>query len=188
MDTKKIATIFKSTLLISAFTFGGGYVIVPMLKKRFSDELKWIEENEIMDLTAAAQTAPGPIAVNASILIGFRTAGAPGAMAAVAGTVIPPLVTLSIITVLYGSIRDNPFASALLKGFQAGAAAVIADAVFSICSASAKTNKAYSYAVMAAAFACSFAIKANIAQILAAAGTSGLLIRNGKDKGKEKRE
>lgn len=176
MDIKKLKTIFTSTLIISAFTFGGGYVIVPMLKKKFSDELKWIEENEIMDLTAAAQSAPGPIAVNASILIGFKTAGALGAAAALLGTVIPPLVTLSAITICYEAIKHNPPVSALLRGFQAGAAGVIADSVFSICISCSKKNKTYSWIIIALSFVAAFIFKINIVIILAAAGISGIIL------------
>ena len=67
--------LFTSTFYLSAFTFGGGYVIIPLMKKKFADDLHWIEEKEMLDLTAIAQSAPGPIAVNAAILIGYRIAG-----------------------------------------------------------------------------------------------------------------
>ena len=64
--------LFLSTLEISAFTFGGGYVIIPLMRKTFVGKLKWIEDQEMLDLTAIAQSAPGPIAVNAAILVGYR--------------------------------------------------------------------------------------------------------------------
>ena len=66
--------LFTSTFYLSAFTFGGGYVIIPLMKKKFADDLHWIEEKEMLDLTAIAQSAPEPIAVNAAILIGYRIA------------------------------------------------------------------------------------------------------------------
>ena len=87
---KLLWTLFHSMLAISAFTFGGGFVIVPLMKKRFVDKLKWLEEDEMLDMTAIAQASPGAIAVNASILVGRRLAGAAGIAAAVllaAGTV-----------------------------------------------------------------------------------------------------
>lgn len=68
-------TLFKSTFVLSAFTFGGGYVIVPLMQKKFVEELKWIEADEMLDLVALGQSAPGAIAVNTSILIGYRMAG-----------------------------------------------------------------------------------------------------------------
>lgn len=67
--------LFSSTFYLSAFTFGGGFVIIPLMKKKFVDNLHWIEEEEMLDLTAIAQSSPGAIAVNASILVGYRVAG-----------------------------------------------------------------------------------------------------------------
>ena len=67
--------LFTSTFYLSAFTFGGGYVIIPLMRKKFVEQFHWIEETEMLDLTAIAQSAPGQIAVNASILIGYRLAG-----------------------------------------------------------------------------------------------------------------
>ena len=67
----KFRKLFTSTFQLSAFTFGGGFVIIPLMRKKFVDELGWIEEQEMLDLTAIAQSSPGPIAVNASILVGY---------------------------------------------------------------------------------------------------------------------
>mgnify|MGYP002605515444 CR=1 FL=1 len=75
---KVLWKIFISTLYLSAFTFGGGYVIVSLMKKKFVDELHWIDEEEMLDLTAIAQSSPGAIAVNAAILVGWKTVGLPG--------------------------------------------------------------------------------------------------------------
>ena len=93
--------LFTSTFYLSAFTFGGGYVIIPLMKKKFADDLHWIEEKEMLDLTAIAQSAPGPIAVNAAILIGYRIAGVLGALTTILGTVLPPLIILSVISLFY---------------------------------------------------------------------------------------
>ena len=78
--------LFTSTFYLSAFTFGGGYVIIPLMRKKFVEQFHWIEETEMLDLTAIAQSAPGPIAVNASSLIGYRLAGFAGAMVSTLGT------------------------------------------------------------------------------------------------------
>ena len=95
---QRLWTLFSSMLYISAFTFGGGFVIVSLMQKKFVDQLHWIDEEEMMDLTAIAQSSPGAIAVNASILVGYRVAGVPGALVTVLGTVLPPLIILSIIS------------------------------------------------------------------------------------------
>ena len=95
MNNKKLLTLFLATLKISAFTFGGGFVIIPLLRRKFVEELKWIDEEEMLDLTAIAQSSPGAVAVNASILVGCRVAGLTGAVVSVLGTVIPPLFIIS---------------------------------------------------------------------------------------------
>lgn len=82
--------LFFSTLYLSAFTFGGGYVIVTLLKKKFVDEYHWIEEDEMLDLVAIAQSAPGAIAVNGAIVVGYKLAGMPGAAVAIVATIIRP--------------------------------------------------------------------------------------------------
>jgi hypothetical protein len=64
-------TLFSTTFTLSAFTFGGGYVIVPLMREAFVEKLRWVDENEMIDLIAIAQSAPGPIAVNTSIHVGF---------------------------------------------------------------------------------------------------------------------
>lgn len=73
-------TLFFSTLYLSVFTFGGGYVIVSLMKKKFVDEYHWIEEDEMLDLIAIAQSAPGAIAVNGAIVVGYKLAGLPGVL------------------------------------------------------------------------------------------------------------
>ena len=80
MENKKnvLWKLFISTLYLSAFTFGGGYVIVTLMKKKFVDDYHWIEENEMLDLVAIAQSSPGPIAVNGAIVVGYKLAGMPG--------------------------------------------------------------------------------------------------------------
>ena len=119
-------------MLLSAFTFGGGYVIVPLMQKRFVEKLHWIELDEMLDFVAIAQSAPGPIAINTSVLVGHRMAGIPGSLAAVLGTVSPPLVILSVIAVFYASFKGNPWAAAAMFGMRAGVAAVILDVAITL--------------------------------------------------------
>ena len=134
MKTKKkpYGTLFLSTLQLSAFTFGGGFVIIPLMRKKFVEKLGWIDEGEMMDLTAIAQSSPGAIAVNASILVGYRVAGIPGALLTVCGTVLPPLVIITVISFFYTAFRDNVFVSLAMDGMLAGVAAVICDVVFTM--------------------------------------------------------
>ena len=95
MKNKKevLFKLFISTLYLSAFTFGGGYVIVTLMKKKFVDELQWIEEDEMLDLVAIAQSAPGAIAVNGAIVAGYKLAGIIGVLTAIIATIIPLLLS-----------------------------------------------------------------------------------------------
>ena len=112
----KYRKIFLSTFELSACTFGGGFVIIPLMRKKFVEELGWIEEEEMLDLTAIAQASPGAIAVNASIMLGYHIAGIPGAILAVLGTVLPPLIIISIISMFYQAFRNNVIVSMAMRG------------------------------------------------------------------------
>ena len=110
---------------MSAFTFGGGYVIVTLMKSKFVDEYKWITEKEMLNITAIAQSAPGAIAVNAAVVVGFRLAGFIGVLVAVLGTIIPPFIIISLISLFYEVFRQNQMITLLLGGMEAGVAAVV---------------------------------------------------------------
>ncbi len=158
--------LFTSTFFLSMFTFGGGYVIIPLMKRKFVDELGWIDEAEMLDMTAIAQSSPGPIAVNASILLGFRTGGLPGALVGILGTVTPPLIILSVVAAAYAAFRDNALVSACLKGMQAGIAAVIVDVVAGMGAKIAQSRDILSILLMAAAFAATWVWGVNVALII----------------------
>ena len=132
MESKRkvLQKLFLSTLYLSAFTFGGGYVIVTLMKKKFVDEYHWIEENEMLDLVAIAQSSPGPIAVNGAIVVGYKLAGMIGVLVSIIGTIIPPFLIISVISVCYQAFRDNFFVSQMLEGMQAGVGAVIASVTY----------------------------------------------------------
>lgn len=117
--------LFKSTFVISAFTIGGGFVIIPLLKAKFVDEYGWLNDNEALNLVAIAQSAPGVVAANAAISMGYRMAGFKGSLVALLATVLPPLITLSIISYCYDFFASNQYIQLMLKGMQCGATAII---------------------------------------------------------------
>lgn len=168
--------LFFSMLYISAFTFGGGFVIITFMKRKFVDELGWIDEQEMLDLTALAQSSPGAIAVNAAILVGWRVGGFPGMVTAVVGTVLPPITILSVISLFYAAFAANPYVALVLKGMQAGVAAVILDVVRGLGSNVVKTKSAIHMVVMAAAFLATFVYGVNVIYIILAAGLLGVVL------------
>lgn len=172
---RRLLTLFFSMLTISAFTFGGGFVIVTLMKRKFVDELHWLDENEMLDMTALAQSAPGPIAVNAAIQVGWKVAGLPGMLAAVAGTVIPPLVILSVISVFYRLFAENRYVALALRGMQCGVAAVILDVALSLGLKAAEGRQPLRLIVLAVAFGATFFLRINVIFIILGAAAVGVL-------------
>lgn len=175
--TSKIRTLLKlftSMLYISAFTFGGGFVIVTFMKRKFVDELHWIDEKEMLDITALAQSSPGAIAVNAAILVGWNVAGFWGMVVAVLGTVIPPMVILSVVSFFYAAFATNKYVALVLKGMQAGVAAVILDVVCSLGIKVIKTKQWINYLVMVAAFVSTFFFDVNVIYVILVAAVIGV--------------
>ena len=132
--------LFLSTLYISAFTFGGGYVIVSLMKKTFVDDYHWIDENEMLDFVAIAQSAPGPIAINGAIVVGYRLAGILG-------------IGITIV-------------SQMLEGMQAGVGAVIASVTWDMASGIIKDKNADSVLIMIAAFIADCVFQINVIYII----------------------
>ena len=168
-DKKKIlAKLFFSTLYLSAFTFGGGYVIVTLMKQKFVDELHWIQEDEMLDLIAIAQSAPGAIAVNGAIVVGFKLAGVLGAVTAIVATIIPPFLVITVISYFYELFRDNYIVSSVLSGMQAGVGAVIASVVLDMGGGVLKQKSVLSIVVMLTAFVATYVYKINAVYIILA--------------------
>jgi chromate transporter len=174
-DVKFYFKLFASTFTLSAFTFGGGYVIVPLMRKKFVDKYQWIDDKEMLDLIAIAQSSPGAIAVNASIIIGYRLAGIFGAMLTILGTVLPPLLILSVISIGYTVFRDSMIVKYVLRGMQAGVAAVIVDVVINMITELVKDKRVIPVLVMLAAFAASFIFDVNVIFIILISGIIGVL-------------
>ena len=181
-------TLFQSTFCLSAFTVGGGFVIVPLMKKKFVDELGWINEDEMLDITAISQSSPGAIAVNASILIGYRLAGIRGALVTILGTILPPLILLSVISVFYEAFRDNAFFNALMTGMRAGVAAVIVDVVMKMSLGVDRGKDPVAIITMAAAFIAAYFLGINVILIILICGVVGYVNYIVRKKQAEKKE
>lgn len=128
-DWKLLIRLFAATFYLSAFTFGGGYVIITLMQKKFVEEYHWIDEEEMFDLIAIAQSAPGPIAVNGAIVAGYKLARIPGVLVSVTGAVLPPFFIIALVSAFYQVFRQNRIIALMLEGMQAGVGAVIAAVV-----------------------------------------------------------
>lgn len=167
--------LFLSTFKLSACTFGGGFVIIPLMRKKFIEELGWIDENEMMDLTAIAQSSPGAIAVNASILIGYHVAGIVGVLFTVLGTVLPPLVIITVISFFYQAFRDNIAVNMVMAGMICGVAAVIFDIVIDMVKNILQDRKVLPVLVLLGSFAAVRFLRINIILVILVCGVLGAL-------------
>lgn len=166
MKNNKLWKLFTSTFILSAFTFGGGFVIVSLYKKKFVEELNWLEEDEMLDITAIAQSSPGPIPVNASVILGYRIHGILGSIVAILGTIIPPFITISLISIFYEQFKSNQVIATGLQVMRAGVAAVILDVVVNLGKNIVKTKNILYAVVMVIAFIATYFFKISAMYII----------------------
>lgn len=153
-------------LFISTFTFGGGYVVVPMVRRYFVKRKKFFSEEDLAGMAAVAQSTPGAIAINLSALAGYQAAGTWGAIISCVAAVIPPLLILGLVSVFYTAFISNTIAAAILKGMQAGVAALIVDLIIDMCAMICKQRSLFLTAMIPAAFFANFILGVNVALIL----------------------
>ncbi len=151
-NAKTLWKLFVSMFVLSSCTFGGGFVIVSLMKKKFVDEQKWLDEEEMLDITAITQSAPGPLPVNASVIIGYRMAGILGSVIAVMGTILPPMIIISLISLCYEQFRTNQIIATALQVTRAGVAAVIIDVTLNLTGNVLKTKRVLYIAMMVVCF------------------------------------
>ena len=175
--------LFKQIFVLSACTFGGGFVIIGMIRKVFADKLHWITEDEILDLTVIAQSTPGPLGVNMAVITGYRICGVPGALVCALAASLPPMLIISVISVFYNQFKDNRIIALLLQVMRAGVAAVIGDVVIDLAAKVVKTHRVLWIALMVAAFVALVVFKVNIIWLIMICGAVGLVnsLTSGKD-------
>ena len=167
--------LFLSTLYLSAFTFGGGYVIITLMKQKFVDHYHWIEEEEMLDLVAIAQSTPGAIAVNGAIVIGYKLAGPLGALVAIVGTVLPPFVIISLLSLCYETFQGLYAVQKILEGMQAGVGAVIAAVAWDMGRGVVEERDTASTVILVASFVASCFLKINVVYIILFCGLLGVV-------------
>lgn len=144
--------LFLILLKINAFTFGGGYTIVPIIREEFVQKRGLISDDEMLDIIALAQSAPGAMAISTSFMTGMRVNGVGGAVAAVLGSVTPPLVIISILFFFYAAVSANVYVRAALRGMSGVIAAMLFISTWGLFKAAIKKHKAFAITLMIAAF------------------------------------
>lgn len=171
---KKCIWLFYINLFISAFTFGGGYVVVPMVRKYYVEKKSLFCEEELMDIAAISQSAPGAIAVNLTALAGYKAAGKAGAAVSCIAAVIPPLIILMAVSNWYSLFAGNAAVAAVLRGMQAGVAALMVDLIVDMTRFIAKDESSFLTALIPIAFAANFILHINAVFVLAVCAFSCL--------------
>ena len=154
--------LFKSTFLISAFTVGGGFVIIPLLRAKYVDEYGWLDDKETLNLVSIAQSMPGVVACNSAIMLGYRMAGLAGTLTALLATILPPLITISIISCFYDLF-----------------AAIIINVAYDLLKKQLKKKLALPLAIIAATFIANHFFSLNIMLLVVLDGLIGLAFMRG---------
>lgn len=161
-----LMTLFLDMMMISAFTFGGGFVMIGMMRKKFADERHWVSDDEVLDMVVIAQSAPGPLAVNSAIIFGYRMAGLTGALLSALAIVLPPLVIISVICLIYDTFASNIIVQTALQVMRAGVAAIIIDVVIDLAGDVLKTKDLFNIFMMVLALIASYVYKISAIHII----------------------
>ena len=152
MDSKwkRILTLFLTFFKIGAFTFGGGYAMIPLIQKEIVEKHGWMTDEDILDIFAIAESTPGPIAINAATFVGYRTAGFWGSVLATTGVVLPSFVIILVISFLLQNFADYAPVKYAFFGIRAGVLALLVKALWTMYKKNPKSL--IGYGIMAASF------------------------------------
>ena len=169
---KRILDIFLTFLKFGCFTFGGGWSIVAQMQKEYVEKRRWLTDEELLDYTSVGRSTPGLMIGNASVLFGYHAAGIPGALAALFGIAIPPIVIMLLVVYIYDLVKDNLYVSRAMVGVRAAVVPVIISALLKLLKSGLKD--AFCYLVAAAALALCLFTKMNNALIVLLGALAGL--------------
>ncbi len=167
--------LFKITFYFNSITFGGGYVVIPLLMNEMVKKREWLKEDEMLTLVSIAQSTPGPFAVNSCVLIGYRLAGGKGAFITALGSILPPFIIIGAISYMYEAFRDNVLISNIMKGMQAGIAAIIINIVLNMAKGIIELKEVVPVFVMVISLLAAIVFNVGIVYILLFAGFIGVL-------------
>lgn len=174
--TGDLFKLFWGIISISAVTFGGGYVIVPLLSNRFSKSYGWFSEEDMLDIVAIAQSTPGAMAVNCAILIGWKSFGMLGAVIATIAAALPPLVILGSLAFAYDAVIGSPLVAAIFRGLMIGVSIVVLDVVLSLQATLFKKRKIGPIVFMAIAFVLHFWFDVNAVLLILSGIILGIVV------------
>ena len=117
--------MFRTFFKVGAFTFGGGYAMLPLIQEEVVDKNKWLDDDEFLDIIAIAEVTPGPVAVNTSVYVGYKMEGFKGALVCTLGTILPSFLIILCIAMFFSQYRDNEIINKIFMGIRPAVAALI---------------------------------------------------------------
>ncbi len=160
-------------LKIGAFTFGGGYAMIPIIQKEVVEKRQWISDKDILDIIAIAESTPGPIAINSATFVGYKIAGFWGSFFATLGVVFPSFTIISVISLVLKIFEQNTVVQYAFNGIQAGVLALIIKALISMYKQCPKGL--VSYVLMAASFIVVAVLDLNVLYAIIGCAVAGLI-------------
>lgn len=170
---KKLIKLFIAFLKIGAFTFGGGYAMIPLIRAEVVDKRNWIDDKEMLDMIAIAESTPGPIAVNMATFVGNKVSGVLGSAIATLGVILPSFVIILIISYFYEAFRSNKWVSYAFLGIKAAVGYLLLNSVFRLSGSVEKTP--VNIAIFIIAFFLAVFIKVKAVFIILGAVLFGIL-------------
>ena len=166
---KVFATFFK----IGAFTFGGGYAMIPLIQKEAVEKNNWVTDDDILEIIAIAESTPGPIAINSATFVGYRTCGVLGSVCATLGVVLPSFVIIYAISFVLRQFQELKAVQYAFQGIRAGVMALLCKALWGMYKKNQK-NWA-SYIVMAGAFILTGILDVSVLPVIVGCAVFGLV-------------
>ncbi|MGE4465682.1 chromate transporter [Sphaerochaeta sp.] len=160
--------LFWTTFSLSLFTFGGGFVIISLMRKKMVVKLGWIDDEQMLDFVTIAQSSPGPIAVNGSLMVGYHLAGLSGALVAVLGTVLPPMIILTLVSLGYQAVADNQWIAAAFHGMRAVVAAIVMQVTWALFKPLLEKREVLPLVLFGVSLVLLFVLKVNIMLVMVA--------------------
>ena len=170
---KTLWQVFTTFFKIGAFTFGGGYAMIPLIQRETVDNHKWVTEDDILEIIAIAESTPGPIAINSATFVGYRTCGVLGSAAATLGVVLPSFVIIFAISFVLRQFQELKAVQYAFNGIRAGVMALLCKALWGMYKKN-KKNWA-SYTVMAGSFLLTAIVDVSVLPVLAGCAIFGLV-------------
>ena len=170
---KRLFQVFFTFFRIGAFTFGGGYAMIPLIQKEAVEKRKWVTDDDILEIIAIAESTPGPIAINSATFVGYRTCGVLGAACATFGVVLPSFVVILAISYVLKEFQNIRAVQYAFNGIRAGVLALLFKALWSMFKKSPRGWAAY--VVMAGAFVATAFLDINVLYVVIACAVFGLI-------------